>query len=182
MSEHATRLLLIGCGNPGRLDDGLGPALAERLEAAAPPGVTVDADYQLNVEHAAAVAEHDVVVFADAAAAGPEPFFFRAVVPGRGGMGFSSHSVSPAGVLALARELFGSRAKGYVLGIRGYCFDEFGERLSPRARVNLAAAERFLRRLLSEPGFALARCEPGRRAGAGEAPRREDQTCKTASQ
>ncbi len=181
MSERGTKVLVIGCGNPGRLDDGLGPALAERLEALRLPGVTVEADYQLNVEHAAAVAEHDVVVFADAAVSGPEPFFFRAAAPG-GGVGFSSHSVSPPEVLALARELFGSRAKGYVLGIRGYRFDEFGERLSPRARANLAAAERFLRRLLSEPSFALGRGEAGRPAGAGEAPRREDQTCKTASQ
>ena len=78
------KVLVIGYGNPGRLDDGLGPALAAAIESAAPAGVTVDADYQLTVEDAAAVAEHDVVVFADAAVDGPEPFYFRA---GRAGGG-----------------------------------------------------------------------------------------------
>jgi len=72
MNDAAT-VLVIGYGNPGRRDDGLGPALAERLQELRLPGVDVDADYQLTVEDAAAAAEHDVVVFADAAQAGPEP-------------------------------------------------------------------------------------------------------------
>jgi DNA-binding response OmpR family regulator len=46
----ANRVLVIGYGNPGRLDDGLGPALAETLQRLDLPGVTVDADYQLTAE------------------------------------------------------------------------------------------------------------------------------------
>ena len=34
-------MLLLGYGNPGRLDDGLGPALAAQVERLALPGVTV---------------------------------------------------------------------------------------------------------------------------------------------
>ena len=37
-------MLLIGYGNAGRGDDGLGPAFAERIEAAGLPGVDVDID------------------------------------------------------------------------------------------------------------------------------------------
>ncbi|MCU0727503.1 MAG: hydrogenase maturation protease, partial [Planctomycetes bacterium] len=70
------RVLLIGFGNPGRRDDGLGPAVAQAVEGWGIPGVTVESDYQLHVEDAAAVSEHDAVIFADAAAAGPEPFAF----------------------------------------------------------------------------------------------------------
>lgn len=44
------RILLIGYGNPGRGDDGLGPALAAAIEAMELPGVTVEADYQLMVD------------------------------------------------------------------------------------------------------------------------------------
>ena len=47
------RVLVIGYGNPGRQDDGLGAAVIERLEALGLEGVTVDADYQLNIEDAA---------------------------------------------------------------------------------------------------------------------------------
>ena len=131
-----TKILLIGYGNPGRLDDGLGPALAEAVAALGLPGVTVDSDYQLTVEDAAAAAENDVVIFADASVNGEEPFFFREIVA-EGTLGFSSHSVDPEAVLAMAVDLFGAKTKGYALGIRGYQFDEFGERLSDKARENL---------------------------------------------
>ena len=70
-----TNVLIIGYGNPGRLDDGLGPALAEIMEEKRLPGLTVDANYQLAVEDAAQVAQYDVVVFADAAIAGDGPYW-----------------------------------------------------------------------------------------------------------
>jgi len=136
-------ILVLGYGNPGRLDDGLGPALAGAVEALGIPGVEVDSGYQLMVEDAARIAGRAAVVFADAAAAGPEPFSFEPVEPA-GRAGFTTHSVSPGELMALAAALFGSTARGYILGIRGYAFDAFGERLSPRARANLDAALAFL--------------------------------------
>lgn len=157
-------VLVIGYGNPGRRDDGLGPALAAALERLGLPGVTVDSDYQLTVEAAAAAAEHDVVIFADAAAAGPEPFDFRPIGPGPAAS-FSSHSTSPEGVLQLAGELFGSRPAAYVLGLRGYEFNEFNESLSERARANLAAAVAFLAAALREGRVA----PPATPAAAGPA-------------
>lgn len=140
-------ILFIGYGNPGRRDDGLGPALAERVERLGIPGVTADSDYQLTVEDAESVARHDVVVFADASVSGAEPFTFRRLAP-RGAPGFSSHSVEPEEVLALAEALFGARPEAYVLGLRGYEFDAFGEGLSLRASVNLDEAETFIARAL----------------------------------
>ncbi len=150
-------ILLIGYGNPGRLDDGLGPALAEAIEALAIPGVTVDADYQLTVEDAAAAAQHAAVVFADASVNGRAPFSFARVAPAAPGVEFSSHSLAPEGVLALARDLFGARPEGYALGIRGEAFNEFGERLSEAAVRRLAAATDFITRLLRAGPAALAR-------------------------
>jgi hydrogenase maturation protease len=67
MTEAPRTVLLLGYGNPGRLDDGLGSELAARVQALGLPGVTVDSDYQLCLEDAEAVSRHDVVVFADAA-------------------------------------------------------------------------------------------------------------------
>ncbi len=149
MTGSGPRILVIGYGNPGRRDDGLGPALAAALEELALPGVTVDVDYQLTVEHAAAVAQHDVVVFADAAVRGAEPFEFRPLAPGEPAT-FSTHSVSPAGVLALARQCFQARTQGYVLALRGYEFNEFGEGLSPQAQTNLTAALEFIQTFLRD--------------------------------
>ncbi|MFH1533268.1 MAG: hydrogenase maturation protease [Pseudomonadota bacterium] len=147
------KILVIGYGNPGRLDDGLGPALAARLEVMALPGVTVDSDYQLTVEDAAAVAQHDVVIFADAHVSCAPPFALTRLEPG-GAMSFSTHHVEPGAVLALAKDLFGETPDAFALGIRGYEFNDFGERLSDAARRNLDAALEFLVPWLqNEPPF-----------------------------
>ncbi|MDD3375432.1 MAG: hydrogenase maturation protease [Candidatus Omnitrophica bacterium] len=147
-----SKVLLIGYGNPGRLDDGLGPALAEAIEKLDLPDVTVDSDYQLTVEDAAAVAEHDVVIFADAAVDGQEPFFFQKIKP-KSDVSFTTHSIEPEAVLALAHDLFQSKAEAYALGIRGYEFNDFGEKLSDKAQNNLLDAIKFIKSRLLEKKF-----------------------------
>ncbi len=161
----AKRVLVLGYGNPGRLDDGLGPAFADAVAALGMEGVTVDSDYQLQPEDALAVAEHDVVIFVDAAVSGPEPHAFTAVTP-RAETSFSTHSTSPEALLALARETFDAETRAYLLAIRGYEFDAFGEELSPRARDNLAAALEFLTpRLLNRKFESAATVDEERRDG-----------------
>ena len=155
MTAEGGDVLVIGYGNPGRMDDGLGPTLVEALEKLDLAGVDLDADYQLIVEDAAAVAAHKVVVFADAAETGPEPFYLRPVEP-KGELGFSSHGCRPEAVMALARELFRAETKGYILGIRGYEFNEFREALSHGAKANLAAATEFLVKVLRSRDFEPA--------------------------
>jgi len=110
------RILVIGYGNPGRCDDGLGPALADRLEKLTLPGITIERDYQLVIEHAELAAQHDVVVFADAAVdvEGGAPFYLRRVHPAPAD-GVFSHHVTPQAVLRLAAVCFGStRRDGYL--------------------------------------------------------------------
>jgi hydrogenase maturation protease len=143
-------ILVIGYGNPGRLDDGLGPAFAERVQALALPDVLTDADYQLNVEDAAQVAQYDVVLFVDASTNAEAPYTLEPLKAEHTGLGFSSHSVSPAVVLGLASSLFGASPRAYLLAIRGYAFDGFGEGLSPGAAANLAAAVDRVTPLLRE--------------------------------
>lgn len=142
------RILVIGYGNPGRGDDGLGPALAERLESLNLPQVTVDSDYQLTIEHAAMAAEHDVVVFADAALDAEALFYFKPIAAAQG-ESFSSHSVSPAGVLLLAQSCFNAHPEGYLLGIKATSVDRFEEGLSEGARAALEAAMEHLVRFIA---------------------------------
>ncbi len=137
-------LLVLGYGNPGRCDDGLGPALVARLEDHPRLSqATLESNYQLVVEDAAEVARHDVVVFVDASVNGPEPFEWREVRPGTM-VGPGTHVLPPEAVLTIAREVFGARPRAYVLAIRGYRFEDFGEGLSERAQANLDAAVEFL--------------------------------------
>ena len=180
MRKGGRKVLVIGYGNPGRLDDGLGPALAAGLEQLELPDVTIEADYQLAVEDAGTVAEHDVVVFADASLSGPEPFTFRRVEP-KASSNFSSHIVEAEGVLALAQELFGAKPDAFMLGIRGYAFDEFGEGLSDGARNNLAAALEFIERVVREGSFHEAAAAHRESAAPEGAPSNGDGPCKTES-
>jgi hydrogenase maturation protease len=142
------RILVIGYGNPGRGDDGLGPALIEQLEALAIPGVTLESDYQLTIEHAALAAEHDIVVFADAAADAESLYYFREVSP-TSVDAFTSHGVTPGEVLALASSCFKASPAGYLLGMRAQTLDRFEEGLSAAAREGLDAALEHLREFLA---------------------------------
>ena len=94
-------------------------------------GVTIETGYQLQVEDAALVAEHDVVVFADADTACAGALRAAPARAARGRRRSRPTPSRPEALLALAREHFGCRTEGFVLGIRGYEFDEFGETLSP---------------------------------------------------
>jgi hydrogenase maturation protease len=135
------RVLVIGFGNPGRRDDGLGPALADRLDALGLQGLTVDSDYQLAVEHAELAARHDIVVFADAAAdvEGDAPFYLCPVHPSPA-VSYTSHSLSPAAVLQLAGDCFGACPRGWALGIRALDLESFAEGLTAEAEANLNEA------------------------------------------
>jgi hydrogenase maturation protease len=144
MTGAANKVLLIGFGNPGRLDDGLGPALAERFEKSRKRGLTVDSNYQLVVEDAYNVSKHKKVIFADASVNCKEPFSFKKIRPAKD-ISFSSHDISPRSVLGLAEHMFGSGAQGFLLEIRGYKFNKFGQRLSKKAKDNLDKAENFLK-------------------------------------
>lgn len=161
MSAGVPKVLLIGYGNPGRCDDGLGPAFAKACATPPREDLTVESNYQLTVEDAHAVARHDVVIFADAAVDGPEPFAFRPVEPGNA-ISFSTHSIEPEGVIALAQRLFRARTAAYALAIRGYVFNRFGETLSKEAQGNLAKAVVFFRSLMTRGNFAEAVTAEGR--------------------
>jgi hydrogenase maturation protease len=142
-------MLLIGYGNPGRCDDGLGPALINVLEKYDLPGVELQSDYQLAADLASDMAAHDRVIFIDAAVSGDAPCFLQAVEPVLPSS-FTSHSMAPGELLYLSRHLFGARCKAWVLGILGYEFDRFHEGLSTGALNNLKVAETFLLDLLQQ--------------------------------
>jgi len=56
MSYPGSHILVYGYGNPGRGDDGLGPALVEALELLGATGLDCESDYQLAIEDAACLA------------------------------------------------------------------------------------------------------------------------------
>ncbi len=155
------RVLVYGCGNPGRQDDGIGIALVDELESwAASTGrehLRFDRDYQLNLEDAWEAARHDVVVFVDASRSQPEPFRWRPLEPALR-MAFTTHALAPETVLAVCRDLYGARPTAHLLTVRGYSWEP-NEEMTDAARENLEAAKADLRRALETP--MSLRCAAG---------------------
>ena len=143
------RVLVLGYGNPGRRDDGLGTEAAEALGVPPMPGVDVRAALQLTIEDAADAADYDLVVFIDAARSGPAPFAVHGVAAA-GEVGFTSHLVSPELVLSLCERVYGRAPRASLVAIRGYAFG-LGEGLSVRACANLSAALAYVRDQLRTP-------------------------------
>lgn len=135
-------MLVIGYGNAGRGDDGLGPAFAERILAAGVQDCAVDIDYQLTVDHALQVAGASTVVFVDAMIGVEGPFRFSPVRADKAA-DLTSHSLQPEAVLTLAEMLYDAAPEAFVLGIAGASFGEVAEGLSGPARRNLGQAEAF---------------------------------------
>jgi len=143
MDIYQPSILIIGYGNPGRLDDGLGPIFASKVENWNLPNVTVEAGYQLSIEDAHLASIFDFAIFADAATNTQKAYYFRELKP-QFSTAYTSHHLSPSNVLGIAHSLFESKVRGFELGIRGYAFNEFGEKLSQKATENLDAAIEFL--------------------------------------
>ncbi|MFT5743521.1 MAG: hydrogenase maturation protease [Paracoccaceae bacterium] len=136
------RALLIGYGNPGRGDDGLGPAFAQRIADKALPGLSVEIDYQLMADHALMISQHDLVIFVDAIIGSDVPFVFTElteIAPANMG----SHSVTPEAAIALSQLLFQTTPRAFVLGIAADKVGEIAEGLCPAALGNLDVAEAF---------------------------------------
>jgi hydrogenase maturation protease len=157
LDKAPPRILVFGYGNPGRQDDGAGVVFVEELAAWARlntrPWLAFDTNYQLNVEDALTVAQHDVVVFADAAKDQAEGYLFRAIHPAAG-VSFSTHAMSPESVLALSRELYGACPAAYLLTFKGCKWEPNGV-LTAEARLNLEAARPFMTRILDGQGAEL---------------------------
>ncbi|TAN37690.1 MAG: hydrogenase maturation protease [Verrucomicrobia bacterium] len=145
MSPPAS-ILIYGYGNPGRQDDGLGVLLVEKIEQWARgvgrTDLVFDSNYQLNVEDALTISNHDIVIFADATQTGSDRFAFRPLQP-QATISFSTHAMTPESVLALCDELYYKRPSAHLLTIRGYAWEP-NAAVTAAAAANLVAAQEFI--------------------------------------
>lgn len=151
---QAAQVLVFAWGNVARGDDGLGPALFERLEAEHAAGrlagVELLTDYQLQVEHALDLQGRERVLFVDASVSAPPPWAFSRLQPERD-LSYTTHAMSPAAVLAVFQQVQQQPPPdSFLLTIRGYDF-ELGAPLSVRAGEHLQAAYSFVSALLALP-------------------------------
>ena len=137
--------MIIGYGNPLRGDDGVGWRVIEALEGLVPEGAAV-AVHLLTPELAEPISRARCVIFVDAAVGdlpGQMSCFPLAPAPGRPG----SHETNPAGLLALAAELFGRCPPAHMVTIAGGSFD-VGEELTAPVEAAVAVAAAAVRALV----------------------------------
>jgi hydrogenase maturation protease len=141
-------VLIVGYGNPGRQDDGLGPEIVQELEQLQLSGLTLEADYQLSIEHAADLGQSDKVIFVDAAVSGPEPYQVKRLEAARS-IEFTSHALGPEAVLAICEDTYKHTPEALLVAVRGYSF-EFAEGLTDKARQNKSKALEFIKNLIDQ--------------------------------
>lgn len=139
--------LLIGYGNELRGDDSVGPRLARAVAARGLPNVLALDVHQLTPELSETMSRAARVLFVDARHpdSGPgEAVILEPLLPEvtQFTTGSLTHFTDPAGLLALARILFGHAPPAWLLTIPGRDFD-FSESLSPQAERALGEALRL---------------------------------------
>lgn len=140
-------VLIFGIGNESRGDDALGPLLLRRLDEEVDPAeVELMETFQLQIEHALALAGRKWVLFVDAGQDTPAPHHFYRAEPATDRTPFS-HALSPEAVLAVHERIAGPAPLAHVLSIRGEYF-ELGAPLSGSAAARLESAFLFLRETL----------------------------------
>ena len=132
--------------SPGRRDDGLGLAVAERLRHRRLQGVTSDANYQLNVEDALACAEHDTVVFVNRRPGLRQPFRFTMFKLMKWICWPSATPSARPPSWPLPRSSTGSGRRPWLLAVRGRSF-AVGEGLTARGRARPRTGPAFPRGL-----------------------------------
>jgi hydrogenase maturation protease len=138
--------LVIGFGNSLRGDDGVGPLVATAV-GRRHAEVDTMAVQQLVPEMAASIAQADLVVFIDAAAGSP-PGAIRCDPVGPDSATRIDHTLSPAGLLALARDVFGFDPPAWLVQIKGASFD-LPPALSPTVAAAVEPAMRLIEQLIT---------------------------------
>ncbi len=147
MKNSRTSILLIGIGNIGRKDDGLGWLFLDSFKKHNVPNLEFKYNYQLNIEDAEAISEYNTVIFVDAYNEELENGFSLEPCIPKDSFEFTTHALNPGVVVSLCGNIYGKYPQSYVLKIQG---KEWGlqEGISMEANRNLhRAIDYFLKEL-----------------------------------
>jgi hydrogenase maturation protease len=139
MKDYETNILIIGIGNSGRSDDGLGWAFLDALQGKFSGEFDLEYRYQLQIEDAELISRYDIVYFVDAHLEQfPEGYKLESCLQENSGS-FSTHQLDPGTVLFLCKSIYKRLPETYTLGISGNRF-ELNIGLSSKAELNLSNA------------------------------------------
>jgi hydrogenase maturation protease len=138
--------LLIAIGNTSRQDDGLGWAFAELIQQAGSFEGEIYSCYQLQIEEAELITHYDEVIFVDATHDElPNGYEYKKITPDND-LTFTTHALSPMGLLYLCDTLYHKCPEAFVLQIQGYHW-ELEEGLSTWAKQSLYSALEYFKNI-----------------------------------
>ena len=139
MKEEGKNILLIGIGNSGREDDGLGWAFLDHLKPELPANYDIEYRYQLQIEDAEMISHYQKVFFIDADKTPETIDFILSECFPKETHHFSSHALPPETILYLANTVYGKNPESYIVGISGESYQlEIG--LTEKGKSNLEKA------------------------------------------
>jgi len=153
--EHHAPILLIGYGNPLRADDGISWAVTGEIRArlGALPVKVIEC-LQLYPEMADQFRDASLVVFVDAAVEGSPGEWRHHRLRSGGYISAFSHSPTPAGLLALAADLYGAAPEAHLFTVCGSSF-EYGACFSPEVASALPSVVAEIENLLRTAGRGM---------------------------
>ncbi len=132
-------ILVFGYGNPGRGDDGLGPAFVSEIEKLDLANVECQSDMQLQVEHVLDMQGREMVLFVDADMSCEAPFEFSELKPEKDSS-YTSHAMTPQALLHSYTTVLKEQPPAtFLLRVRGEKFT-LGDELTPAANNHLQLA------------------------------------------
>lgn len=140
--------LIIGIGNEGRRDDGLGWAFLETIEELGLFSGDIYYCYQLQVEDAERISRADHVIFVDAYQGNLNNGYEWMSCRPSGNFTFTTHAFTPTSILYLCQELYQKLPPAQILMIQGTDWG-LGEGLSEKAKSNLQRALTSFKKMLS---------------------------------
>ena len=143
MKKKGDNTIVLGIGNNGRQDDGLGWLFLDFLKNQH-SNVDLEYRYQLQIEEAELITNYDIVIFVDATKEETEEgFYVKPCLPSEK-YSFSTHALEPETILYLSSTLYNHNPESKIIGIQGYEWElQIG--LSKKAVKNLDKATNYFK-------------------------------------
>ncbi len=141
--KKSDKIIILGIGNNGRQDDGLGWSFLDFLDEQN-TNIDLEYRYQLQIEDAELISNYDTVIFVDATKEETEEGFYLEPCRPSEKYSFSTHSLEPETIMYLSYKLYDHKPDASIFGIQGYDW-ELMIGLSEKGTINLNKAKKYFK-------------------------------------
>ena len=139
--KKSDKTIVLGIGNNGRQDDGLGWMFLDFLDEK-DLKIDIEYRYQLQIEDADLISNYDRVFFVDATKEETEDgFYLKPCYPSEE-YSFSTHALNPETILYLSQKIYNHKPEASIFAIQGFDW-ELKIGLSEKGTANLEKAKKY---------------------------------------